>query len=89
MNDLSVEFENLHLLDSPLLPTLAPELVPIRDLVLEAMKSGSASGCTSCQKRAVITKLAELHAQMQELIDGSPDLQQVLPQLLTSAKVQK
>ncbi len=86
MNALEA-FELLTILDSPLLVTQAPELIPYRAEVEEAVKPLSGDGCTACQKRAMFAKLATIQTTMQDRINQSPELLTLVPTLLASAKL--
>lgn len=74
----------LRLLDSPLLRTLAPELVPFLVKVQKLSDETSKSSCTACAKRRVMVELVTIQQNMKNLIDSKPELAAVIPQLQAS-----
>jgi hypothetical protein len=77
-------FEGLKVLDSPLLDSLAPELVPFRLMVTELQKKVVATGCSACDKRQAVAGLAEIEIKLQDKLRTVPALAAVIPLLKAS-----
>ena len=77
----------LDILSSPLLPGLAPELVPFRDqaAVIVAKFEGHHS-CNSCARNAAWAGLASIAMELNKRRNENPELAAVFSTLLTSAE---
>lgn len=85
MND----FPMIALLDSPLLPVMAPELVPLRDEALVMAKAHAnerTNGCSACRQREHLVALTRFSDRVSSVIDSNQQLKAIVPQLLSTAK---
>jgi hypothetical protein len=85
MTAIDTHLEILVLLDSPLLPGLAPELVPLRDRVAAEIAKLEAARCTNCAKKSIHRNLRRIAEEMGAMIRKSPDLQRVVDALQISS----
>jgi hypothetical protein len=78
------QFELLPILDSPLLQSLAPELIPFRDRVLTAHETLKTASCTACQRRHVLLELTIIELELKALLETNQALNDTIPTLKAS-----
>jgi hypothetical protein len=82
---MSDNIEILRILDAPQLAALAPELMQFLPPIQEIGRRVSSADCTTCARNAALVELQVLARRIQDVIDGSPALRDVIPTLMQAA----
>ncbi len=72
-------------LDSPLCPSLAPELYVFHSKMFNVLRD-SESDCSTCQKAQQARLLAMIQVEMVDVIRTNPAIEEILPQLILTGK---